>query len=65
MNNPLEKAGPWKNETLLDRIKSCISMLHVRGFLSDGECRKVVKRVCKWRDKYEKSEREPLPKPQR
>ena len=56
MNNPSEKASTWKNTTLQERIRLCISMLHVRGFLSDAECRKVVKRVRKWLDSYKKSE---------
>lgn len=59
MNHPDEKAGIWKNTTLRLRIKDCISMLHVRGFLSDTECRKVVLRVRKWLDQYEDR---PLPK---
>ena len=53
MNHPDDKAGTWKNTTLRGRIKDCISMLHVRGFMSDTECRKVVLRVRKWLDKYE------------
>ena len=59
MNHPDEKANPWLNQSLRQRISLCISMLHVRGFLSDTECNKVIKRVLKWTEKFDGK---PLPK---
>ena len=51
--HPLEKASTWQAQTIQDRLRLCISMLHVHGFMSDIECKKIVVRVKKWLDKHD------------
>lgn len=53
MLHPLEKASAWQPQTVQDRLRLCISMLHIHGFMSDTECKKIVGRVKKWLDKHE------------
>lgn len=38
----------WEQETALERLRNCRTMLHIHGFLTDGESAKVALRIDEW-----------------
>jgi len=45
---PYDLLKSWRSESAVDRVEGCRVLLHVHGFLTDGENEKVAKRIARW-----------------
>jgi hypothetical protein len=52
--NPNDRAMDWTDQTLLERMQWCRSMLHVHSLLSEAENRNVGKRLKQWLKRLER-----------
>ena len=50
---PHDKLFAWKKESALDRIHACKVMLHLHGFMTDPESKRVNDRIVKWVEKHQ------------
>jgi len=51
--HPLEDMPTWTKCTARERVRRCVTMLYIHGFLSDSERMKVYRRSEKWLQKFD------------
>ncbi len=46
---PDDKVPSWPKDTMYWRVKACAAMLNLHDFMTDGERRKVERRIENWK----------------